>query len=185
VLGFVIAGLTFGFATWWTPFGWAGYGPRLFLPWGLPLVLLVLVAYGEPIGRVVGRLLAPSWRLVLVFGVALAFTLPHIGQMWRPHATDRFFAQEQPRCDAPWRVGEAKWNSCLHKQMWLDRPMPLYALHGIATAPGIVTTVVVGLGLLGCLVLLREGLTEGSHRRARASAQQNSRTSGWQTAGAH
>ena len=185
VLGFVIAGLMFGFASWWTPFGWAGYGPRLFLPWGLPLVLLVVVAYGEPLGRVVGRLLTPSWRLVLVFGVALAFTLPHIGHMWRPHATDRFFAQEQPPCEAPWRVGETKWNRCLHRQMWLDRPMPLYALHGVATAPGIATTLVVGLGLLGCLVLLREGLREGSRRTARASAQQDSRTSDWQTAGAH
>src|SRR5262245_24006696 len=32
----VIAGLTFGFASWWTPFGWSEIGPRLALPWGLP-----------------------------------------------------------------------------------------------------------------------------------------------------
>ncbi len=160
VLAFVIAGLIFGFASWWTPFGWAGYGPRFFLPWGLPLVLLGLVAYGEPLGRAVRGVLEPRWRLLLVFALVFAFTLPHIGHMWRPHATDRFFAQPQPPCDAPWRVGEAKWNKCLHEQMWLDRPMPLYALHGVRTPAGIATTIVLGLGLFGCLLLLSRGLAE-------------------------
>lgn len=168
VLAFVVAGLTFGFASWWTPFGWAGYGPRLFLPWGLPLVLIVLVAYGEPLGQLVRRLLEPSWRLLLVFVAAFAFTLPHIGHMWRPHATDRFFSQPQPPCDAPWRVGEAKWNACLHEQMWLDRPMPLYALHGVTTPTGMVTGIVVAVGLFGCLILLRgELVSSRSDQRVR------------------
>ncbi len=167
VLGFVIAGLMFGFASWWTPFGWAGYGPRLLLPWVLPLVLMVLVAYGEPLGRVVGRVLAPWWGVLLVFVIFFAFTLPHVGHMWRPHATDRFFSQPQPPCDAPWRGGEARWNKCQHEQMWLDRPMPLYALHGVRTPAGASTTFVVGLGLLGCLLLLRPGVTGRSERPVR------------------
>jgi hypothetical protein len=180
VLGFVIAGLMFGFASWWTPFGWGGYGPRLFLPWGLPLALIVLVAYAEPLGRVARRVLTPLWGLLLVFALGFAFTLPHIGHMWRPHATDRFFDQPKPRCDAPWRGGEGKWNKCQHEQMWLDRPMPLYALHGLRSPAGIVTSFVVAAGLLGCLLLLRSGLavtdartgsrTWESDRGGRASA---------------
>jgi hypothetical protein len=158
VLAFVIAGLTFGFASWWTPFGWGGYGPRLFLPWGLPLVLMALVAYGEPLGRVTARALASGWRTLLVFLVAFAFTLPHIGQMWRPNAVIGFFRQPHPVCDAPWRGGEAKWNKCQHEQMWLDRPMPLYALHGLRAPAAIATAAVVGLGLLGCLLLIRREL---------------------------
>jgi hypothetical protein len=158
VLGFVIAGLMFGFASWWTPFGWSGYGPRLFLPWGLPLVLMVLVAYGEPLRHVVRRVLRPTWGFLLVFVTVLAFTLPHVGHMWRPHATDRFFFQPHPPCDAPWRVGEAKWNKCQHELMWLDRPMPLFALHGLRSPAGTATAIVVAMGLLGCLVLLRRGL---------------------------
>src|SRR4029077_10975567 len=35
----VVAGLAAGFASWWTPFGWAAYGDRLAVPWGLPLAL--------------------------------------------------------------------------------------------------------------------------------------------------
>jgi hypothetical protein len=155
VILLVILALTLGFASWWTPFGWSAIGPRLALPWGLPLVLLAIVAYGGALRPLIARLLASRWRLVLVFAVVLAFTLPNIGTMWRPNQTGAFFRQQEPPCDAPWRGGVEKWNRCQHEQMWLDRPMPLYGLRGVKTAGGAVTTVVVALGLLGCLWLLR------------------------------
>jgi hypothetical protein len=151
----VIFGLTIGFASWWTPFGWSAIGPRLALPWGLPLLLLALVAYGDALRPLAARLLAAPWRLVLVFGIVLAFTLPNIGTTWRPNATGAFFAQQQPPCDAPWRGGVEKWNQCQHEQMWFDRPMPLYGLHGVKTPGGVVTTAFIALALLGCLWLLR------------------------------
>ena len=156
VVGAVVLVLTAGFASWWTPFGWSAYGPRLMLPWGLPLVLIALVAYGEPLRRFTRRLIVAPWRLLVVFAVVLAFTLPNIGEMWRPGAIAGFFNQEKPPCDAPWRGGAAKWNACQHRQMWFDRPMPLYTLHGVGTPGGVATSVIVAVGLLGCLILLRE-----------------------------
>ncbi len=158
VLIAVILGLSVGFASWWTPFGWSGYGPRLALPWVLPLVLLGIVAYGEPLGELARRLLAPSWRLLLVFGAVLVLTVPHIGQMWRPKATAGFFEDKKPPCDAPWRGGVAEWHSCQHDLLWFRRPMPVYAAEGVQNAGGAATIVAVALGLLGCLVLLREEL---------------------------
>jgi hypothetical protein len=151
----VIAGLSIGFASWWTPFGWSAIGPRLALPWGLPLALLAIAAYGDTLRPLVARLLASPLRLLLVFAVLFAFTLPTIGTMWRPHETGRFFTQQQPMCDAPWRGGEEKWNRCQHEQMWFDRPMPLYGLDGLDSAGGAITAVVVAFGLLGALWLLR------------------------------
>jgi hypothetical protein len=164
VLLVVILLLTLGFASWWTPFGWSAIGPRLALPWGLPLLLIALVAYGGVLGPPTARLLTPPWRLLLVLGVVLAFTLPNIGTMWRPNATGAFFRQQRPPCDAPWRGGVERWNDCQHQQMWLDRPMPLYGLHGVATPGGAVTTALLALGLLGCLVLLRGELVPAQQR---------------------
>jgi hypothetical protein len=163
----VILGLTFGFASWWTPFGWSAIGPRLALPWGLPLLLLALVAYGDSLRPLTARALATPWRLLLVFAVVLAATLPNIGTAWRPNATGAFFRQQQPPCDAPWRGGVEKWNHCQHEQMWFDRPMPLYGLHGVKTPGGAVTTALVALGLLGCLWLLREELRQPERRPVR------------------
>jgi FtsH-binding integral membrane protein len=154
----VILGLTLGFASWWTPFGWSAIGPRLALPWGLPLVLLALVAYGGAMRPFAVRLLVSPWSVLAIFAVVLAFSLANIGTMWRPNATGAFFQQQQPPCDAPWRGGVEKWNRCQHEQMWFDRPMPLYGLHGVKSPGGAVTTLFIAAALLGCLVLLRAEL---------------------------
>jgi hypothetical protein len=159
VLLAVSAGLVLGLASWWTPFGWTSYGPRLSLPWILPLVLMALVAYGEPLARLAAKLLAPTWGLLAVFVVVFGLTLPHIGEMWRPNSTYGFFAQVQ-NCKAPWNGSVAGWHSCQHELIWNVRPQGLYALHGLRTTGGVFTAIVVGLGLLGSLLLLRRELAD-------------------------
>lgn len=191
VIAAVGLGLTVGFAAWWTPFGWFGYGPRLMLPWLLPLVLMALVAYGTELSDVMRRVLEPRWALLAVLVVVLAFTLPTIGQLWRPNAIGDFFGQQTPTCQAPWRAGNAAWYGCQHRQMWLDRPMQLYALRGVKTPAGLSTALVVTLGLAGCLLLLRRELAAApaaerrgarTTRRARMPARPAVRTADRQTA---
>jgi hypothetical protein len=163
VIGVVVT-LSIGFASWWTPFGWSGYGPRLQLPWVPPLVLIVLVAYGEDLARITRRLLLRPWRLALVWAVALALTLPHIGLLWDFGSLGGYFAQEDPQCQAPWRSGLQTWHRCQHRLLWEHRPMPLYTVNGVDTTGGVATAVVVALGLLGCAVLLRGELIPAQQR---------------------
>jgi hypothetical protein len=185
VLIAISTGLVLGLASWWTPFGWTAYGPRLSLPWLLPLVLMALVAYGDSLAPLAGRLLAPTWRLLAIFLVAFALTLPHIGEMWRPNSTVGFFAQVT-HCESPWNGGIGQWHSCQHQVLWFHRPMPLYALHGLRTTGGVFTSFAVALGLFGCLVLLRGGLAEERiARKARGPARPEARTGDPQTAPAH
>jgi hypothetical protein len=163
VLTAASAGVVFGLASWWTPFGWTSYGPRLSLPWLLPLVLLALVAYGDELGELARRLVTPRRNLIAVFAVGLVLTLPHVGEMWRPNASAGFFQQEQ-HCDAPWNGSVEGWHSCQHRLLWGAQPVGLYALHGLKTPGGALTSVAVALGLLGSLVLLRDGLAARSNR---------------------
>jgi hypothetical protein len=178
VLIVVAAGLTLGLASWWTPFGWTSYGGRLSLPWALPLVLIALVAYGDALAEFARRLLTPTWRLFAVFAVVLALTLPHVGEMWRPNASAPFFAQTQG-CQAPWNGSVAAWHSCQHELIWFPRPMGLYALDGLRNLGGVVTSLAVALGLFGCLVLLRGGLTETSSAPARLANQRLESRTEW------
>jgi hypothetical protein len=172
VIAAVVLGLSYGFASWWTPFGWSAYGPRLALPWVLPLVLITLVAYGEPLRDVVRRVLDPPWRLAVVAGLVLLFTLPNVGQMWRPNRIGGYFGQEDSTtCQAPWRSSQAQWQACQHRLMWLDRPMPLYAIEGVATPGGAITALLVAAGLLGSLTLLRAGLRETARTVRPAAAR--------------
>jgi hypothetical protein len=167
VLIVVSAVLAVGFASWWTPFGWSGYGPRLQLPWVLPLVLIALVAYGDALGSVTRRLVGSPGRLLVVFGVTLAFVLPHIGYLWQHESLSGYFAQKHPQCNAPWRAGVEEWHECQHELLWLDRPMPLYTLEGLGTPGGAVTAVIVAIGLAGSLILLRDGLMRPAGARLR------------------
>jgi hypothetical protein len=160
----VVVALSVGFASWWTPFGWSGYGPRLQLPWVPPIVLIVLVAYGEDLALITRRLLVRRWRLALVWAAALALALPHIGLLWDFGSLHGYFAQEQPECSAPWRSGLQTWHRCQHRLLWEHRPMPLYTVQGLGTAGGAATAVVVALGLLGCVVLLRGELVPAQQR---------------------
>jgi hypothetical protein len=134
----------------------------------LPLVLIALVAYGEALGELARRLLAPTWRLLLVFAVTFVLALPHVGQMWDPQATAPFTAGKTPPCDAPWRGGVAEWHACHHDDIWRltyrDRPLLLYAVEGVGTKGGAVTSIFVAVALLGCLILLREGLSVPGRR---------------------
>ena len=158
VLIAVVVGVTVSSASWWSPFGWAGYGPRLTLPWVLPLVLLALVAYGEPLGRLASRALAPVWGVAAIFAVAFACALPHVGQMWRQEEKAAFFEQTKPPCDPPWRIGVARFHKCQHDEIWFRRPMGLYSVRGVAATGGVFMSLVLAAGLLGCLVLLRSDL---------------------------
>jgi hypothetical protein len=162
----VISGVTLSFASWWSPFGWSGYGPRLSLPWVLPLVLLALVAYGELLSRLTLRVLTPIWGLLAVFVVTFLLALPHVGQMWDQQAKAAFFEQAQPPCGPPWRTGVAPFHRCQHNEIWFSRPMGLYSVRGVTTSGGAVLSVVLGATLLGCLVLLRNGLEPGRGARA-------------------
>jgi len=157
VLVVAVVLLILGLAAWWTPFGWTSYGPRLTLPWIPALVLLALVAYGDVLADLARRLITPIAGLVAVFVVALVLTLPHIGEMWRPNSSAGFFQQETP-CDAPWNGSVAGWHHCQHELVWFDRPVGLYALHGLKTPGGVVTVLAVALGLLGTLALFRAAL---------------------------
>ena len=135
----------------------------------LPVLLLGLVAYGERLGALALRVLAPSWRLVAVWAVVLALTLPAVGYMWRPETIGAFFMQPKPLCVQPWLGGVAKWHACQSDQMWSDRPMPLYALSGLDSAGAVSTSIAVAIGLLGCLILLRGELRLASESAAAAT----------------
>jgi len=165
IVAVVVIGLLVGLASWWTPFGWSAWGPRLSLPWLSPLILLLLAAYGTELGELAGRLLAARWRLGLVAACIVVFALPHVGYMWRPQAREEFFAATSGPCSTPSTIGSAQQRACQHEDLWFRRPMLLYGLRGLKTPGGAVTGIAVAIELIGCLILLREGLVTGSPAR--------------------
>jgi hypothetical protein len=158
VLALIAVGITVSLAMWWAPFGWIAWGPRLSLPWVLPLLLLALVAFGSAARPFAARLLATPWRLLVVAAAVLALTLPHVGYLWRPQTTTEFFAHRSERCTSSRPFGSSAYYTCLREQMWTQRPIMNDALSGLGRAGGAFTAVLVAAAVAGSLVLLREGI---------------------------
>jgi hypothetical protein len=165
----VIGGLTVGLATWWAPFGWWAWGPRLSLPWVLPILLVALAAYGPRLTPAAARVLTPVPALVATAVVAVLVALPHVGLLWRPQTIgDFFFRAETAVCPGGGPPPTRAYYDCLREQMWARDPIVLDALRGLGTPGGVVTALLVSLVVVGSLVLLRADLTAAiSTRRAR------------------
>jgi hypothetical protein len=154
----IVVGLTVGLASWWAPFGWFAWGPRLSLPWVLPLVLLSIVFYGDDLAPFAASLLRPLWRTVLVAALVLLVALPQVAFMWRPQTKDEFFFARDRRCQPTNPIGSARYYECVHEQVWLRHPILLQAMPGLRTPGGALTAIMVAFGTLSCLVLLRAGV---------------------------
>jgi hypothetical protein len=166
-LAVVIAALVAGLASWWAPFGWWAWGPRLSLPWMLPVVLLALGGYGSSLTPWAARVLAPISGLVVSLTVAVLVALPHVGVLWRPETIgDFFFHTTTAVCPGGGPPPTPAYYACLHEQMWEREPILVDALEGLRSAGGLITAVLVTIVLVGCLVQLRrEAIVAVSTRR--------------------
>lgn len=152
----VIVGLVAGLATWWAPFGWIAWGPRLSLPWVMPLLLLGTVAYGRLLTPFAARLLQPRWRAVGIAAVTFVVTLPHVGYLWRPEQTLEFFTVSTGSCPATGSITSESYYDCVREEMWTRHPIVLDALSGLRTVGGGLTALAVAAALAGAVALFRD-----------------------------
>ena len=97
----IIGGLTFGFASWYSPFGWESYGQRLIIPW-MPAILLMILYREQDL--IISKLSILSRRPMLlngVLGFGLIYATPHIfyffnPQKWRQYLHADFYGLNYP-----------------------------------------------------------------------------------------
>ena len=153
----VVLALTVGLAAWWAPFGWWAWGPRLSLPWVLPILLLAMTAYGRGLTAIAAAVLRPAWALVGTAVLIVVVALPHVGLLWRPETIgDFFFRTTTAVCPGGGPPPTTAYYDCLRERMWTRHPILLDALSGVDTAGGIGTTVLVSLVAVGCLLRFRD-----------------------------
>ena len=152
----LVLSLTVGLAAWWAPFGWWAWGPRLSLPWVLPILLVAIAAYGRGLTPLAAAVLRPAWAVVAVSALTVGVALPHVGLIWRPETIgDFFFRTTTTVCPGGGPPPTPAYYDCLHEEMWTRHPILLDALSGVASAGGVVTTGLVTLVAVGCLVRFR------------------------------
>ena len=156
----IVLALTVGLATWWAPFGWWAWGPRLSLPWVPAIVLVGLSAYGSSLTPLVASVLRRPQTALLVAGLITVAALPHVGVLWHPETIGEFFFT--PRSDVCPGGGPPPteaYYACLREELWERRPIGLDALEGLRTVAGVATAFAVAVTVAGCVALLRRETT--------------------------
>lgn len=151
---------TYGLASWYAPFGWQAWGPRLWL-----LMVPAMLLFGAALmGPELERLLRAPGRwapaaLGLLGALAVATVLTQVGVLFHPQAMpDLFLADDQ--CPAPVTIGQpALYYHCIIHFGWYKHWILLDSLSGVThsvasvsmtavwlIATGVVATVAVRLG---------------------------------------
>jgi hypothetical protein len=162
-LGGIVLGLVVSLAWWWAPFGWWAWGPRLSLPWVLPVLLVALAAFGSALRPAAARILTPAVGLVAASMVTVVVALPHVGYLWAQDTVGNFFFfHATGACPGGGPPPTSAYYDCLHEEMWARRPIWLDSLHGLRTAGGLATAIATALVVVGSLVLFRRELEQRS-----------------------
>jgi hypothetical protein len=164
-LGAIVVGLVTSLAAWWAPFGWWAWGPRLSLPWVLPIALISLAVFGSTLLPTAARILTPPLGLVAVTVLAVVVALPHVGYLWAQETVGEFFIFHRTEvCPGGGPPPTPAYYDCLHEEMWSRHPIWLDSLAGLPTLGGVATSVAVTLVVVGSLVLFRRALRDGDPR---------------------
>ena len=150
-----------GLATWFSPFGWIAWGPRLMLPL-LPAMLLISCVFASHrAGDVLRRFLAgPAlWPTAVVVA---AIGLPEAVVLFHAQAVSQFFGPDAHCVNAHVGRNPSHYYRCFDYTAWQKRPFLLQrGLEGVGgIGGGIVAVLFVG----AIVMVLQTGRTDA--RRA-------------------
>lgn len=120
-LGLVVAVLilTGTLASWYSPFGWYSWGPRLMLPIIPAIVVIGVVIYSAEVERAVRFLLGRPVRTGVVAVAAIALALPQVNVLNRSVVSAEIFVSDKTCPTMPIiQVSPSYWYRCLDHRAW-------------------------------------------------------------------
>lgn len=105
-------------ASWWAPFGWISWGPRLSLP-TLPAALLIVIAvYGRELERPLRALLATPARIAAITVAVVAIALAQVNVLNAQAAVTMLFAPDRTCPKLPSVLDTAHYYHCIDHWAW-------------------------------------------------------------------
>lgn len=122
-------------ATWWAPFGWYAWGPRLVLPLLPALLVAACVLGARDATTTVARFLTGRWLLPSALA-ATVVGLPEAVVVFHGLAVSQFFSH--PLCVGTGiLVAPTQYYRCLERTAWSKRPWMLQlGMHGLSSPQG-------------------------------------------------
>jgi hypothetical protein len=127
------AWLTAGFASWYAPFGWNAWGPRLEMPWIPVLLVLATVLYPHRARAIAAWIGATGARRVAAGLLVALVALPHVAALFGTDPLFRLFGPDRV-CPVPVvmeQVSVGYAYGCLHHVAWAKTPVLADALRSL------------------------------------------------------
>lgn len=152
-IGLVLAGLTVGYASWYAPFGWIAWGPRLMLLMLPAIVLSALALFAPELDHLlVARGRIAAWLLTGALAVTIAGALPQLGVLHNSGVIAALFAPDAT-CPIQQPIGDnpGYYYTCIFHWAWWKHWMLPGAVKGLWWSPWAVALTLVWLSLFGAL----------------------------------
>lgn len=105
-------------ASWWAPFGWISWGPRLTLP-TVPAVLFIVIAiYGGELERLLRTLLGTPARIAAISVIVIAIALAQVNVLNAQAAVTKLFAPDRTCPGLPSVLQTAHYYHCIDHWAW-------------------------------------------------------------------
>jgi hypothetical protein len=156
----ILFALTFGFASWFAPFGWACWGPRLMLPWLPSLLLLLIYFYQKEMLALLKKVFKNKFFTLLFLFLFFFISLPQLIVLLYPEIFWLLFTSDDVYNEFP-LITEPGYYGLLNHLMWTRRP-PLFDSIGIILSQKSILMhgFVYFLALSGLIYLIQRSVSE-------------------------
>ncbi|MDH4247565.1 MAG: hypothetical protein OEW39_07095 [Deltaproteobacteria bacterium] len=122
----ILFGLIVGFSSWYAPYGWIAWGPRLILPWMPSLFILTIALFPDPLKKFMDRLFSRNLFVGIAMILIAFVATPQLGVMTGFDMMIRFFSVNV-ECPKGGNVQEDRdyYFQCLHNGTWTTRHLLL------------------------------------------------------------
>ena len=118
-------------ASWYAPFGWIAWGPRLMLLTLPAVVLSAFVIYAPAFGRVVRWLFAAPGRIAFSIVAVIAVGLPQISVLHAPSLVWKLFSPDATCPTLPFISNQTYYYRCIDHYAWGRHWIPLDAVRAV------------------------------------------------------
>lgn len=123
----ILFSLTLGFSSWWAPFGWYSWGPRLMIPWLPSLLILMIYHFSKETELLVEKVLKNGWRIWLFTILLFVSSLPQVLVIIYPKMMYTLFSPDSVCPQVPGINDLDYYYHCINHYMWTKYPIILYS----------------------------------------------------------
>ena len=158
VLGVAIAN-TVGLSSWFAPFGWLAWGPRLSLPLTPAVIVAVAITGGPMLTRLIGRVLTNAVGFAAVALVVVAFAIPQVGVIWNP-AAEAALATLDTACPvgASVQADATYYYGCVQHGAWRTKPLVLWEAARTGAGTARLAELALAISVVSLLLIARRRL---------------------------